>query len=142
MKYTRDSGGAQYHTESRSYNLLGRMTQIQIPGVMDRSYTFSATANDGRITQMADAVSGETVVYQYDSLTRLASAATTGPQWGQGFAYDPFGNLLTQTVTKGSAPNMSVAVSGTTDRITTGGYSWARSNSGAPRGFGIRSAPG
>jgi RHS repeat-associated protein len=100
------------------------MTKIQIPGVVDRTYTFSSTNNDGRITQMADAVSGETVQYQYDSLKRLISAATTGPQWGQSFGYDSFGNLLNQVVTKGSAPNMNGAVSGTTNRITTGGYSY------------------
>jgi YD repeat-containing protein len=48
--------------------------------VLDRTYTFSSTNNDGRITQTADAVSGETVVYQYDSLKRLTSAATTERQ--------------------------------------------------------------
>jgi YD repeat-containing protein len=29
-----------------------------------------------------DGVSGEQVTYAYDSLNRLVSAATTGPQWG------------------------------------------------------------
>ncbi len=32
MKYTRDTGGNDYYTESRQYNVLGQMTQIQIPG--------------------------------------------------------------------------------------------------------------
>jgi hypothetical protein len=41
------------------------MTQLTIPGVVNRTYTFSATQNDGRITQMADAISGETIDYQY-----------------------------------------------------------------------------
>ena len=54
----------------------------------------------------------------------MISAETTGPQWGQSFSYDGFGNLLAQTVTKGSAPTLSVLVSGTTNRITTGGYSY------------------
>jgi YD repeat-containing protein len=31
------------------------------------------------------------------------SAATTGPEWGQSFGYDGFGNLLSQAVTKGCA---------------------------------------
>ena len=51
MKYTGDTGGVQYYTETRSYNHLGQMTQIQIPGVVDRTYTFHSTNNDGRITQ-------------------------------------------------------------------------------------------
>jgi YD repeat-containing protein len=30
-------------------------------------------------------------------LNRLISAQTTGPEWGQSFGYDGFGNLLSQT---------------------------------------------
>ena len=122
---------SDYVTETNEYNILGQMTRRRAQEnydfwrvQQDRTYTFSSTNNDGRIAQMADAVSGETVVYQYDSLKRLISAETTGPQWGQSFGFDSFGNLLSQTVTKGSAPNMAVAVNGTTNRITTGGYSY------------------
>jgi len=131
MKYARDTTGSQYYTETRSYNVLGQMTRQRAQDTygmgsvrLDRTYTFSSTQNDGRITQMADAVSGETVQYQYDSLKRLISASTTGLQWGQSFGYDAFGNLLNQVVTKGSAPSLSLNVSGTTNRITTGGYSY------------------
>jgi YD repeat-containing protein len=42
-------------------------------------------------------ISDEEVTYQYDSLNRLISAQTTGPEWGQSFGYDGFGNLLSQT---------------------------------------------
>ena len=52
---------------------------------------------DGRITQRKDWVSGEEITYQYDSLNRLISAQTTGPELGQSFGYDGFGNLLSQT---------------------------------------------
>ena len=31
-------------------------------------YGYSATQNNGQITQMTDTLSGETTVYQYDSL--------------------------------------------------------------------------
>jgi YD repeat-containing protein len=55
--------------------------------VLNRTYTYSSTQNDGRIETMVDAVSGETVQYQYDSLKRLISAETTGNQWGQSFSY-------------------------------------------------------
>jgi hypothetical protein len=102
MKYWNGSGA--YYTETREFNVLGQTTRIAVPGVRDFTYTFSPTQNDGRITQMTDAISGETVVYQYDSLKRLTSAETTGPQWGQSFSYDGFGNLLSSVATKGSAP--------------------------------------
>lgn len=42
----------------------GQSTQLTIPGVVNRTYTFSATDNDGRHTQMTDAISGETVDHQ------------------------------------------------------------------------------
>jgi YD repeat-containing protein len=56
-----------------------------------------------------DNISGEQVVYAYDALNRLASAAATGGSWGQSYAYDGFGNLTTQTVTAGTAPSLNVS---------------------------------
>lgn len=103
---------------------MTQMTRLRVIGVLDHEYRFSATANDGRITQRKDWLSGEEVSYQYDSLNRLVSAMTTGPEWGQSFSYDGFGNLLNQTVTKGSAPSLAVNVDGNTNRIITGGYAY------------------
>ena len=67
-------------------------------------------------------VSGEEVTYQYDSLARLSSAATTDSAWGLSWGYDGFGNRLQQTVTKGNAPVHSVSVSGLTNRILGQSY--------------------
>ncbi len=58
------NGSGAYYTETREFNVLGQMTRLTVPGVRDFTYTFSATQNDGRTTQTADAISGETVVYQ------------------------------------------------------------------------------
>ncbi len=124
MKYTRDIYGTNYSTETRQYNILQQMTRITVAGVLEQEYRFSDTANNGRITQKKDWVSGEEVSYQYDSLNRLISAETTGTEWGQSFSYDGFGNLLAQTVTKGSAPTLNVNVDPATNRITTSGYSY------------------
>ena len=66
-------------TEPRQYNILQQLTRLTVPGVIDHEYRFSATQNDGRITQRKDWVSGEEITYQYDSLNRLISAQTTGP---------------------------------------------------------------
>ena len=123
MKFTQNTSGSQYYTETRAYNVLGQMTQISIPGVVDRSYTFSSTSNDGRITQMTDAVSGETVQYQYDSLKRLSLAETTGAQWGQSFSYDGFGNMLSAVATKGSAPSVYLYPDPANNRLGSG-YQW------------------
>ncbi len=49
---------------------------------MDIEYRYSATQNDGKLTQMKNWISGEEVTYQYDSLQRLVSAVTTGREWG------------------------------------------------------------
>jgi YD repeat-containing protein len=92
--------------------------------VFDQEYRYAAAANDGRLTQMKDWVSGEEVSYQYDALSRLISAVTTGPEWGLTFSYDGFGNLLNQQVTKGTAYGMSLAYNGLTNRISSGGYGY------------------
>jgi RHS repeat-associated protein len=86
---------------------------------MDMTYTYSGTNNNGQITQSVDAVSGETIVYQYDALKRLASA--NGLNWGETYTYDGFGNL-TQMSPSGNAgaPTLSVTVDATTNRITPG----------------------
>jgi RHS repeat-associated protein len=95
-----------------------------VPGVIDHEYRFSATQNNGRITQRKDWISGEEITYQHDALQRLISAETTGREWGQSFTFDGFGNLLQQTVTKGSAPSLSVLVDTATNHITTSGYAY------------------
>jgi RHS repeat-associated protein len=77
----------------------------------------SAGSNNGQLYQMKDWVTGEEVSYAYDALQRLSSAVTTGPEWGQSYGYDGFGNLLSQTVTKGTAPYMSINVNPAANRV-------------------------
>jgi YD repeat-containing protein len=126
MKYYNGSQAPlnPYYTETRSYNSRMQLTRLTVSGTLDHEYRFSDTQNNGRITQRKDWVSGEEITYQYDSLNRLISAVTTGPEWGQSFGYDGFGNLLSQTVTKGSAPMLSINVNASTNRITTSGFSY------------------
>ena len=117
----------RYFTETRSYNVSQQLTQIlttnyQGATSFDMQYVYSATQNNGQISQAIDAVSGETVDYAYDSLNRLITAATTGPQWGLSFGYDGFGNRLNQTVTKGTGPASSLSVNASTNRISSSGY--------------------
>jgi RHS repeat-associated protein len=97
-------------TETNAFNALGQLTRKTIPTVVDFEYTFSATANNGQITTQKDWITGDEQNYQYDALKRLTMAWTTGPAYGLSFGYDGFGNKLSQTVTKGSAPASSITV--------------------------------
>ncbi|HUS08289.1 MAG TPA: RHS repeat-associated core domain-containing protein [Bryobacteraceae bacterium] len=116
-------GPTAYTTETRQYNSLYQLTRVTAGSGQDIEYRYSATQNNGKITQMKNWISGEEVSYQYDELQRLASATTTGPEWGLSFAYDGFGNRTAQSVTKGSAPTANFSYD-TNNRITTAGYSY------------------
>jgi YD repeat-containing protein len=98
--------------ETRQYNARLQLTRITVAGQMDVEYRYSATANNGQITSMKNWLNGEEVNYSYDALGRVTSAVTTGPEWGLSFGYDGFGNKVSQTVVKGSAPAMTIAVDG------------------------------
>src|SRR5262249_4301537 len=61
-----------YYTETRAYNSRLQMTrlttgQVGAFPVLDMEYRYSATQNNGQITQQKDWVSGEEVTYTYDS---------------------------------------------------------------------------
>jgi YD repeat-containing protein len=45
------------------------------------AYEYRYQANEARLWQRKDNVSGEEVTYQYDELGRLAAATTTGPEF-------------------------------------------------------------
>jgi RHS repeat-associated protein len=119
---------------SLSYNALGQLTS-QTSVMLSDSYTYSATANDGRIlgrTVYTPAFQSA-IAYGYDSLGRLTTADATGAitnssdssrTWGQSFVYDPFGNLLQQNVTRGSAPALSLYVDSTTNRIAMQSFAY------------------
>ena len=61
-------------------------------------------------------ISGEQVLYTYDALNRLATAAATSNAWAQSYSYDGFGNLLVQNQ-YGSAPYYSASPNPTTNQL-------------------------
>ncbi|MBZ5610117.1 MAG: RHS repeat-associated core domain-containing protein [Acidobacteriia bacterium] len=85
------------------------------------TYNYPTGSNNGKVSSVSDALSGETVTYQYDSLNRLISAAGSG--WTQTQSYDGFGNL-TGRVGTGTAQStsMSTPADATTNRLS--GYSY------------------
>ncbi len=96
-------------TETRGYNTLNQLTSINGQNtsgtIKNLTYNYPAGTNNGKISSMYNAVSGETVTYTYDSLNRLLTANGSG--WGQQYGFDAFGNLLSKTVTSGSGPSLS-----------------------------------
>jgi RHS repeat-associated protein len=94
---------------TRTYNVLGQLTRMTKAGVMDMEYRYTAGQNNGRIWQSKDYVTGEEVTYQYDALNRLTAASTTDTAWGNAYGYDGWGNLKSKSVTKGTAPTLSVS---------------------------------
>ena len=106
-------------TETRLYNGLLQLTRETVPGLKDMQYVYPTNGhNNGRISESIDGVTVEDVVYTYDSLQRLIAAQTAGPQWGNAYSYDGFGNLLSKTVTKGSAPTLTMGYDPATNRPT------------------------
>ncbi|MGJ5820997.1 RHS repeat-associated core domain-containing protein, partial [Paludibaculum fermentans] len=109
--------------ETFQYNGRNQLTEQTGLGT-DINYWYSTTANDGRLAQKHNWVTGEEENYTYDSLGRLATAYTTGPQWGLSFVYDGFGNRLQQNVTKGTAPSTVQTVDTATNRLNGAGFGY------------------
>ncbi|QOY91470.1 RHS repeat-associated core domain-containing protein [Paludibaculum fermentans] len=115
--------GASLGLETFQYNGRNQLTEQTGLGT-DINYWYSATANDGRLAQKHNWVTGEEENYTYDSLGRLATAYTTGTQWGLSFVYDGFGNRLQQNVTKGTAPSTVQTVDTATNRLNGAGFGY------------------
>jgi RHS repeat-associated protein len=87
-----------------------------------------------------DAISGERVQYLYDELGRLTKAETVGPEWGQTYSYDGFGNLFAKAATKWSGvPTMNILVDQATNRVAgSSGFGYdANGNATAMPGVGL-----
>ncbi len=117
-------------SESRSYNVLGQLTNINVQNLgypygtaenLTYNYPTGGT-NNGKVSSMYNAVSGETVTYAYDSLNRMATAAGSG--WGESYTLDPYGNLTTKQVTAGSGPSLSVSVNSSNQITSVYGQSY------------------
>ena len=141
-------------TETRSYNNMGQLTNITVPGAINLTYTYSTSGqNNGKILSQTDAITGETVTHAYDSLNRLicsyggnssvqAANCPTNPAgavWGQGFQYDGFGNLTAKNVLAGAVPTLSVGIDPNTNHIIGQSYdangNMLSSPTGSPLGY-------
>jgi len=100
-----------------------------VGNVLDFTYGFSlGTADNGNVASILNNRNhNRDLSYTYDQLNRVAtaqSAATSGTDcWGLQFGYDVWANLLSETVTKCSAPALSVGVT-TQNKINNTGFSY------------------
>ena len=101
--------------ETRTYNVLNQLTNVTAGTSENLTYNYPTGTNNGKVSSMYNAVSGETITYTYDSLNRLLTANGSG--WGQQYGFDGFGNLLSKTVTSGSGPSLSVSVNPANNQI-------------------------
>jgi RHS repeat-associated protein len=116
-------------SESRTYNANGQLASIGWSGSLTLQYNYSATQNNGQITQEVDSYPyGQAVTttsYQYDPLKRLTSAAMTQTgssgitPWTQTYQYDGFGNLTQKVLNGTSTP---IPVNAATNRLTNAYY--------------------
>ena len=104
-------------TGTRTYNNLLQVTSMTGLG-MNMTYNYPSSQNNGQIASSVDAVTGETITYQYDALKRLQSAS--GKNWGETYTYDGYGNLtqMNPTGTAG-APSLSVNVALDSNNVPT-----------------------
>ena len=108
-------------TKAWSYNVNGQTASLNWSGNIVNGgiqYVYSATQNNGQITQVVDTLSGETISYQYDALKRLTSAASTAAGT-QTYQYDGFGNLTAKVLNGSSTP---IPVNAATNQLTNAGY--------------------
>jgi RHS repeat-associated protein len=116
-------------TWSGSYNnrlLPTSFTATSTNGTaLNLAFSYFANGSVSTVTNNRD--TSRTQTFTYDNLNRVAtgqSQATSGGNcWGQSFAYDRYANLTTISVTKCSAPMLSLSVN-TQNRITNSGFSY------------------
>jgi RHS repeat-associated protein len=96
---------------------------VNLGNILDFTFDYNlGAADNGDVKQIANnRNTSRTQNFTYDSLNRILTAstqATTGTYaWGLQFGYDIWGNLLTSTLTQGSAPILTVSAD-TNNRIS------------------------
>jgi len=123
-------GGVTYNIGYNNRLLPSSISASSTAGTaLNLAYGYLSNANIETITNNRD--TGRTVTYGYDALNRINSAssqATSGVDcWGQSVpssGYDQFGNLKTITVSKCTAPALSLGIDTATNHITNTGFTY------------------
>lgn len=123
------SGGFGGITRSGSYNSRLLPTSFSATSTngtaLNLAFSYFGNGSVSTVTNNWD--TSRTQTFTYDNLNRVAtgqSQATSGGNcWGQSFSYDRYANLTTISVTKCSAPVLSLSIN-TQNRITNSGFSY------------------
>ena len=133
---------ANAFTETRTYNANLQLTELVSGTSVHFKYGYSATQNNGKILSMQDAISGETIAYQYDSLQRLTTTSATGDpsgSWSQSFTYDGFGSLV-QKNGSNAATNLFLGTNPLTNRLNMNGAQYDNNGNLTAYGTGVSAA--
>lgn len=118
-----------YTTGTISSQTLTQLQQSACPttvaAIMSRSYNFGAGTNDNGnpqvITNCRD--TNRTQNFTYDSLNRITSGYTSGPNWGEDFTIDPWSNLTNRNPHAGKTNYEPLnAPANTKNQLTGFGY--------------------
>ncbi len=119
-------------TENNSFNnrlqpVTLSVSSPSIPYIMSFTYSYDqgGGVNNGNVMQITNNRDiTRSTIYTYDKLNRLSSAGTSNTTtWGDAYVYDPFGNLLQENVTQGTAESLQVNVDAG-NHINTGGWTY------------------
>jgi RHS repeat-associated protein len=141
------SYGNSVMTGGYGYNSRLQLSSIQYgtstKPLIALSYSYGANGtNNGQIQAVTDTLDPtHSTVYSYDVLGRVASAGTfdevSPVSWALQFAYDRYGNRLSQTPVSGrnTMPSAQLTIDPTTNRVVGGGIGY--DNAGNMTGDGL-----
>src|ERR1022692_500765 len=123
--YQNDSGATvinSYNNRLQPVTLSAAVSQQPIFSLM---YNFNQGSGDnGNVAGITNNLTASrSQTFTYDSLNRLQTAGSSST-WGDSYGYDAWGNLLSKTVTRGSAETWSGPVF-TNNQLTAYGYDGA-----------------
>ncbi len=92
----------------------------------DLAYSYNDGHNNGNVYSIADQINpNRTQNFTYDTLNRLLSAQTSGPQWGNDYVIDPWGNLTDKNqMTSKTSGEFLHAPASDSNRLALTGYSY------------------
>ncbi|HTT65468.1 MAG TPA: hypothetical protein VMG35_26645 [Bryobacteraceae bacterium] len=118
--------GARTWSYDSLQQLIGETATSGPTTLMNMTYAYNQGADNGQIASSTDAVTGEKITYQYDSLRRLISASSASypsgtPIWSETYTLGGFGNMtgMTPTGSNPNLPTLSVSGDATTNRINS-----------------------
>jgi RHS repeat-associated protein len=117
------------YTYNNQMQLNSILAQSGTTPVLSLSYNYGGAQDNGQIQGITDNVSAAmSTAYSYDPLSRLVTAQTVDQispgTWALSFAYDRYGNRLSETPIGGTAsmPSSQLLIDPPTNHVTTAGF--------------------